>query len=86
MIELSANPEEVDEEKIIAEQQIMEERYTLISLVTYCVSLNMIGQSAETKKVLLSQEGSMIFFRTSIFITLNIGSILNYYLPNVGTY
>lgn len=26
MIELSANPEEVDEEKIIAEQQIMTER------------------------------------------------------------
>lgn len=27
MIDLSANPEEVDEEKIVAEQQIMAERY-----------------------------------------------------------
>lgn len=32
MIELSANPEEVDEEKIVAEQQIMEERLVLCGL------------------------------------------------------
>lgn len=29
MIELCANPEEVDEEKLVAEQQIMEERFIL---------------------------------------------------------
>ena len=35
MIDLSANPEEVDEEKIIAEQHIMEE----MCVICYCLFL-----------------------------------------------
>ena len=37
MIELCANPDEVDEEKLVAEQQIMEERY-----FTEAVSFHML--------------------------------------------
>ena len=36
MIELCANPDEVDEEKLVAEQQIMEERYFTEFAGTLC--------------------------------------------------
>ena len=35
MIELIANPEEVDEEKIVAETAIMEERWVLVDFIKF---------------------------------------------------
>lgn len=50
MIELSANPEEVDEEKLVAEQQIMEERSVLRTILNYdwfpCIMCHRVSLSA----------------------------------------